>query len=276
MRLVFVVLVGMVLLGCGTEPTEPSQSASPTTEPTATTMPSPELTTPIQPDQDIFVPRDTASPPRIPLEMTPVAGMMYPLDEHFDDVRYWNPGGRTAPFVTGDFWFGESRILDDALVMYPPADAWFWLYPTTPFIVRDGVIQAEVTVGPDGYAGLVARASRNLDDSTADDTRGMYLCTTSHWGDAGCYVFVGNQWTTLFERPNNDFIPRDSYTLTLTLIDEMMEFRIDGRVVGTIEDGRRNAGSWGVYARGAESATTRAVFDYVTIAEFPKDYSLSE
>lgn len=153
-------------------------------------------------------------------------------------------GGRYVAEVANGDW-QASAVLD-----LPP--------------LADGVIQAEISLVGQGYAGLVARSTPV--GATGD---GMYVCLIDHSGWAGCVASHGESYADLFWSRIDGYAAGMVQTMRLTLVADRIELAVNGELIGSAVDASIAAGGWGVYAESLEQAAATVTFDNLTLARVP-------
>lgn len=261
-RLQLLLLLGLLLSGCGVQPTPaPAVPAG-----AGSGSPGPVPSTQISNPQKLFGQRaievDEADPgasllpviSEAPLQVAAGVpeGWTTLLDDDFQDPdpEMWG---------IGEIEGGSVNLIEGELRVFAGKGWQILSYPNAAQELKDGYISSTFKVDGKGRAGVMARFAATDDDWDA------YQCWLEAPRSFGCHKRVDGHWRKLIETQSNDVRAGKANTLALQIVGSNLVVSINDKAVASLADKDLANGAWGIFAEGG-AGTVTAHFSRVVVA----------
>jgi hypothetical protein len=155
---------------------------------------------------------------------------------------------------------GISIDVADGRLVFDITEGAAFSWPTEAERLENGSITARVELEGEGDAGVIARLTQtNRKTST-------YVCWIHTGGTFGCQKSVEGVWHDILSGQSTTIKPGKLLTIQLKAVGDALEFRINGKLVGSFSDDTLAEGKWGVVA-GADGDHLKASFEEISIYE---------
>lgn len=190
-------------------------------------------------------------------------GVRSVLAVEFDDPE-------RSKFLVGEFENGAISEVVDGVYRISPANGMTQIMlPTSIPAVNDGIIDVNVSIEGSGAVGVSIRSRKD-----PQGTFSGYVCWISEPAGAGCSLNTKDDYTLMFSAPVESIQLQEANALRLAMIDDKLQFEVNGVVVGQLADSTYVSGNWGLYAESAEDGNATGTFDDVVVYRVTSSYEL--
>jgi hypothetical protein len=175
-----------------------------------------------------------------------------------------------SSFLVDAFENGTVTTVADNTYSVTPADGSTQIMlPKSIPAINNGIIDANVSVTGSGAAGVSLRTRKD-----PQGTFSGYVCWVSEPAGAGCSLNSRDTYTLLFAAPDGSVELQESNHLRVAMIGGVLQFEVNGQVIGQIEDATYVSGPWGLYAESVGGGTATGTFSDVVIYRSTGSYEL--